>query len=139
MSGVDALKVADTTEIDHLDVVEVKAETEPVGDGARPDEERPRPPVVPRAVAPQPVPEDAGDLLRLFMKIADAVNAAHLRGIVHRDIKPSNIMVDEYGEPHVLDFGLARQALSSPASGGPVVTMTGQFLGSLPWASPGYP
>ncbi|MBC7784558.1 MAG: SEL1-like repeat protein [Burkholderiales bacterium] len=75
--------------------------------------------------------------LQLFLKICDAINAAHLRGIVHRDLKPSNIRLDARGEPHVLDFGLARGSMSEelPNSNEPV-TITGQFLGSLPWASP---
>ena len=73
--------------------------------------------------------------LRIFMKICSAVNAAHLRGIVHRDIKPSNILVDEHDEPFVLDFGLARPVFDSHAADSPM-TLTGDFLGSLPWASP---
>lgn len=73
-------------------------------------------------------------LLNLFAKICDAVNAAHLRGILHRDLKPNNIRVDENGEPHVLDFGLARSA--DDATDRTAVTVTGQFVGSLPWASP---
>ena len=56
-------------------------------------------------------PADPSKLLRLFLKICDAINAAHRLGIIHRDLKPSNIRVDERGEPHVLDFGLARTAL----------------------------
>ncbi len=74
------------------------------------------------------------ETLRLFAKICDAVNAAHLRGVIHRDLKPGNIRVDAEGEPHVLDFGLAKVA----AGVGEVslMTMTGQFVGSLPWASP---
>jgi len=76
--------------------------------------------------------------LELFCKICEAVGAAHLCGIIHRDLKPSNIRVDEDGQPHVLDFGLAKtpdddldlqQTIHS-------MTMTGQFVGSLPWASP---
>ena len=83
-------------------------------------------------------PDDLSELLRLFIKIADAVNAAHLRGIVHRDLKPSNIKVDARGEPHILDFGLARLpfAFVTDESHPQAVTITGQFLGSLPWASP---
>ena len=76
------------------------------------------------------------DTLRLFMKVCDAVNAAHLQGITHRDLKPGNIRVDEAGEPHVLDFGLAKAAMESQEAAGAAMTVTGQFLGSLPWASP---
>ena len=78
------------------------------------------------------------ETLRLFAKICHAVNAAHLLGFTHRDLKPGNIRVDERGEPHILDFGLARVALGpeSPDSGTPAMTLTGQFIGSVPWASP---
>ena len=73
------------------------------------------------------------ETLRLFVKICEAVNAAHLRGVIHRDLKPGNIRIDAAGEPHILDFGLAKVATASDVS---VMTMTGQFMGSLPWASP---
>lgn len=79
------------------------------------------------------------ETLRLFGKICEAVNAAHLRGVIHRDLKPSNIRVDPDGEPHVLDFGLAKVATSELAGGDAhptQMTLTGQFVGSLPWASP---
>lgn len=73
--------------------------------------------------------------LERFAAICDAVSAAHLRGIIHRDLKPGNIMLDSEGRPHVLDFGLAKLTNAVEAS---VVSMTrqGQFVGSLPWASP---
>jgi serine/threonine protein kinase len=81
--------------------------------------------------------------LRLFAKICDGVNAAHLKGVIHRDLKPANIRIDAGGEPVIVDFGLAKIAAPDVTGGGPneadtpqVMTMTGQFIGSLPWASP---
>ena len=75
-------------------------------------------------------------VLALFLEICEAVHAAHLRGIVHRDLKPSNIRVDEYGKPHVLDFGLAKPILDTAAGESQEATMSGYFVGSLPWAAP---
>jgi tetratricopeptide (TPR) repeat protein len=81
------------------------------------------------------------ETLALLAEIAEAVHAAHLNGVIHRDLKPSNILIDATGRPHLLDFGLAKAV--SGASNGELpdayarsMTMTGQFVGSLPWASP---
>ncbi len=76
------------------------------------------------------------DALQLFMKICAGVNAAHVRGIIHRDLKPANILVDGHGDPHILDFGLAKLISADDDAGGDRATITGQFLGSLHWASP---
>ncbi len=82
---------------------------------------------------------DIKQLLQLFVRICDAINAAHLRGVVHRDLKPSNIVIDSYGEPHILDFGVALSSVPLLDDAGeplPSVTWTGEFLGSVQWASP---
>jgi serine/threonine protein kinase len=92
--------------------------------------------------------QDVPAVLRLFVKICDAVSAAQLHGIIHRDLKPGNIRIDQRGAPHVLDFGLAKVSDRLPIAGSqaPMAgdwrmgtgnhTLTGQFIGSLPWASP---
>jgi predicted Ser/Thr protein kinase len=53
-----------------------------------------------------PLPER--DVLEIGRKLADALGHAHARGIVHRDVKPQNVIIDADGEPHLVDFGLAR-------------------------------
>jgi serine/threonine protein kinase len=77
--------------------------------------------------------EGTREVVRLFHKLCLAVDEAHSRGIVHRDLKPSNVRVDARGEPHVLDFGLARTPNQAASR---TVTTTGQIIGSLPWTSP---
>ena len=68
----------------------------------------------------------------LLSKLARAAHFAHQRGIVHRDLKPSNVLVDEHGQPKILDFGIAR--LHGDASGD--MTQAGQVMGTLPYMSP---
>jgi WD40 repeat protein/tRNA A-37 threonylcarbamoyl transferase component Bud32 len=76
------------------------------------------------------------ETLSLFQKICEAVNAAHLRGVIHRDLKPGNIRIDAEGEPQILDFGLAKVAPGDIGHESAAMTVTGQFVGSVPWASP---
>jgi serine/threonine protein kinase len=77
-------------------------------------------------------------VLDLCATVCEAVNSAHLLGVIHRDLKPGNIRVDPQGRPRVLDFGLAKLSGSDEFERSTVtqMTATGQFVGSLPWASP---
>jgi WD40 repeat protein/predicted Ser/Thr protein kinase len=73
--------------------------------------------------------------LELVGRVCDAVEHAHQQGVIHRDLKPANILVEETGQPKVLDFGVAH------ATGGGLLdttthTRTGQILGTLSYMSP---
>ena len=70
-------------------------------------------------------------IARLMARVAEAIAHAHQRGVLHRDIKPSNILVDERGEPHVIDFGLAMR-LDAAA----VESTTGNPVGTPSFMSP---
>lgn len=55
--------------------------------------------------------------LEILLKVCDAVAYAHHRGVIHRDLKPDNIMVAEFGQVYLMDWGLARLTKTKPASG----------------------
>jgi len=77
---------------------------------------------------------DARRCLDLIAGICDAVNHAHQRGLVHRDLKPANVLVDDNGQPKILDFGVAR-AIDSDAQATRQTDM-GELVGTLAYMSP---
>ena len=72
--------------------------------------------------------------LELMVRICDAVQHAHQRGLIHRDLKPGNILVDETGQPKILDFGVAR--VTGNEAEGTRLTDAGQIVGTLTYMSP---
>jgi WD40 repeat protein/predicted Ser/Thr protein kinase len=78
---------------------------------------------------------DAPGRLGLMARVCDAVQHAHEQGVVHRDLKPANVLVDEAGQPKVLDFGVAHAA-GTGLLGSTAHTRTGQLVGTLGYMSP---
>ena len=75
------------------------------------------------------------DRIELVARVGDAVQYAHSMGVIHRDLKPSNILVDEAGQPKVLDFGVAT-ITDADAAQSIYMTMPGQIVGTLAYMSP---
>ena len=81
-------------------------------------------------------------LLRAFADVCLAVELAHSRGVIHRDLKPANIMLGDYGEVYVLDWGIARvvgeidPVMQAPTTGEQQLTQVGAILGTPGYMAP---
>lgn len=77
---------------------------------------------------------ETAERVRLIIKVCDAIAHAHARGVIHRDLKAANILIDDHGEPKVLDFGVARALDRDHAA--TIETAVGEVIGTLPYMSP---
>ncbi|MEX2386829.1 MAG: serine/threonine-protein kinase [Phycisphaeraceae bacterium] len=73
-------------------------------------------------------------MFALLSKVCRAVDYAHRHGVIHRDLKPANILVTDDGEPHVVDFGLAKLIQESATDH--ALTISGEAVGTLAYMAP---
>ena len=71
--------------------------------------------------------------VQVLRDIAQGVHHAHQHGVIHRDLKPENILIDRAGQPHITDFGLARELMQNPKD---ALTGKGMVVGSPHYMSP---
>jgi serine/threonine protein kinase len=83
-------------------------------------------------------PDRLAYYLQVLIKICEAVSFAHNRGVIHRDLKPSNIMVGEYGQVYLMDWGVAflMASLADPESSGRPNRSFGKVVGTIRYMSP---
>lgn len=76
------------------------------------------------------------ETLSISKQIVEAISVAHDKGVIHRDLKPGNIKITPEGKVKVLDFGLAKCALSQDKSVDTTITQAGRFMGTPAYTSP---
>lgn len=91
-------------------------------------------------------PDRLVEFLEILVKVCEAVAFAHSRGVIHRDLKPANIMVGDYGQVYVMDWGIARLSNRLPTDGSTVVVSRdvegsepdrpGMLVGTLSYMAP---
>jgi serine/threonine-protein kinase len=82
-------------------------------------------------------PDRLGDLLRVLLKVCEAVAYANSRRIVHRDLKPDNVMVGDFGQVHVIDWGLGRTVAAAVDAAGRVAEPDAAVIEGAPgWMAP---
>ena len=74
--------------------------------------------------------------IEVLLKVCDALAYAHHRGVVHRDLKPANIMVGDFGQVYLMDWGLAKLLRSSPASGANALMNAEGAVGTADYMAP---
>jgi len=102
------------------------------GPGSRTSQGTPPPPCSLEDRIQAEGPFSLDDALELIVKVCRAVDYAHASGVIHRDLKPSNVLLDESGEPKIVDFGLARRATPGTAP----LTAPGEKMLSLGYGAP---